>query len=421
MPLQLTPSDRKILLIAAGLLVVMLAISLVLVRGVSADVDVASVYSTASGGCKAAFLLLQESGYRVEAWERPLSELPAGKGTTLIIAEPASYPTDDEKEKVATFLKSGGRVIATGRFAGFYLPVNDEATVPFAGNAWKQVPALSLSPITRAAPVITMASHSYWRDHTGSNHTNADHTRAVGLYGDLDKPVVVEYKVGDGWVLWLAGSAPLTNAGLKEVGNLEFLLSAIGAPEGNRVLWDEYIHGYERSGMTSKSRNSIAWIGLQLAVFAIAILATYSRRNGPVWIPQGEARLSPLEFVRTLGGLYQHANAGSVAVDIFYQRFRYLLTRRLGLSIHSSVPDLERAVRERGGIDDRQFADTLTACEACRYDPNVAPSTALRLVQALFGYASDLKLARSQPSRSEPTRSQPARSESGEKNLWKRS
>jgi hypothetical protein len=383
MRLQLAAGDRKILLIAGGVFVAMLAVVLLLARGASSDADVPSTYSAASGGCKAAFLLLQESGFSVQTWEHSLGELPTGKGTTLVIAEPEGFPAEGEKDKLATFLHGGGRLIASGRFVGFYLPVDDEFASPLAGSSWKHVSALSPSPITRAAPEITLTPRAYWRPGKG----------AVALYGESDRPVVVEYRVGDGSVLWLAEPGPLTNAGLKEEGNLEFLLSAIGRPEGNNVLWDEYVHGHEQQAASRHSRRIIGWIFLQLAVFAAAILATYSRRSGPLWTPEIERRLSPLEFVRTLGVLYERASAGSVAVEIFYRRFRYLLTRRLGLSVNATVNDLDRAVHERG-FKDSQFRDTLTACESCRYDLQVAPSTALRLVQSLFDFAVRLKLGR---------------------------
>jgi hypothetical protein len=382
---ELATGDRKILLIAAGVFVAMLTVVLLFARGASSDADIPSTYSAASGGCKAAFLLLQESGFREQTWERSLGELPAGKGTTLIIADPEGFPAEGEKDKLATFLRSGGRLIASGRFVGFYLPVDDEAASPLAGSTLKHVSALSPSPITRAAPGITLTPLAYWRPGRG----------AVALYGESDRPVVVEYRVGEGSVLWLAEPGPLTNAGLKEEGNLEFLLSAVGRPEDNNVLWDEYVHGHEQQRAASrKSRKIIGWIFLQLAVFGTAILATYSRRSGPLWTPAIERRLSPLEFVRTLGVLYERANAGSVAIQIFYQRFRYLLTRRLGLSANATVNDLDRAVRERG-LKDAQFADTLNACESCKYDLQVASSTALRLAQSLFDFALRLKLVRS--------------------------
>ncbi len=399
MPVPLASGDRKMLLISAGIFTLMLGAALLLARGASSDQDIPSVYSTASGGCKAALLLLRESGYQSETWEQPARDLPDGKGKTLILVEPSAFPSQEDRQKLELFLKSGGRLIAGGQFAGFYLPTDESASDPISGSGLKRVPALALSPITRAAPAITMAPRGYWRSSSS----------AVGLYGETDKPVVVEYKVGEGEVLWLADSTPLTNAGLKEQGNLEFLLATVGSPEQNDVLWDEYVHGYQRSAATTGSQRIVGWIALQLVVFAVAILLTYSRRSGPVWLPEGEVRLSPLEFVSTLGSLYEHANAGAVAVDISYQRFRYQLTRRLGLSVNAPVDDLDRAVRERGALRDDNFANTLRECESCRYDSAIPSSTTLRLVQALFDYAQRLKLSRPPA----------ARSAQGEKKAWK--
>jgi len=399
MPLPLAPSDRKILLIAASVFALMIGTALFLSRGASSDEDVPSTYSAASGGCKAAFLLLRESGYQVQTWEQPFRDLTDGEGKTLILIQPATFPAQEEKQKLELFLKSGGKLIAAGQFVGFYLPLDEAAFDPLGERTLKAMPALALSPITRAAPEITMAPRDYWRPSSG----------AVGLYGEAAKPVVVEYKFGEGKVLWLADATPLTNAGLKEPGNLEFLLAAAGNPKQNQVLWDEYIHGYERATAARAGNRIVGWISLQLVVFAAAILLTYSRRSGPLWIPEGEVRLSPLEFVRTLGLLYEHAKAGTVAVDISYQRFRYLLTRRLGLSVNTSVDDLDRAVREPGALREDNFANTLRECESCRYDSRVPPSTTLRLVQALFDYAQRLKL----------TRPQPTRLQQGEKKAWK--
>lgn len=384
MSLQLTSGDRRILLIAGGLFLVLVITTIVLAGGTNSQEEVPSTYSTASEGAKAALLLLRESGYKITTWEQPVRDLPNGRGKTLVLADPASGPGSQDRQRLSAFLQSGGRVIAAGTSASYYLPDNQVMPDPLAGMGWSRQAALSPSRITRAAPEITLAPHAYWYLTTGT----------VPLYGESGKPSVVQYKVGQGEVLWLAGSTPLTNAGLREKGNLEFFFAAIGDPSQSEILWDEYGHGYRHLSAVSSSTRMIRWIFLQFAIFAVAILLAYSRRSGPVWMPAGESRLSPLEFVRTLGSLYQHANAGSVAVDITYQRFRYLLTRRLGLSISASVDDLDRAVRERGALKEPHFAETLRECEVSRYDPNVPPSTALRLVQDLFDYARSLKLTK---------------------------
>jgi Domain of unknown function (DUF4350) len=387
-PLQLTAGDRRILLIGAGLFLVMVVATVLVAGGGGNEQEVPTTYSTASGGSRATYLLLKESGYKITTFEQPLRDLPGGNGKTLILAGPIMAASKEDRNRLQAFLDQGGRLIATGAVAAFYVPAGEATPDPFAGIEWKLQQALTPSSLTRAAPEITLPSQAYWNQDTG----------AVPLYGDREKPVVVKFKVGQGDVLWLAAATPLTNAGLKEKGNLEFLFAAVGEPGSTEILWDEYIHGYERSeSPISSSTRIIGWICLQLALFALAILLAYSRRSGPIWMPAAESRLSPLEFVRTLGALYQRANAGSVVVDVCYQRFRYLLTRRLGVAVDAPVDDLDRAIHERWpSVDERVqelgFAESLRECEACRYDPNVPPRQALRLVQTLFDYASRLKL-----------------------------
>jgi hypothetical protein len=329
-------------------------------------------------------LLLGQSGYQQQSWQQPLTELPRGQGSVLILAEPLSFPSRGEKQQLELFLRSGGEIISAGRFAGFYLPLNNSVPDPLGTTAWKPMAAIAPSSITRAAPEITMAKAAHWRPDTG----------AVGLYGTELEPVVVEYRIGDGKVLWLAEPSPLTNAGLKQPGNLEFLLAAVGDPKQKRILWDEYVHGYQRAAGTAASTRVIGWLGLQLGIFAAAVLLAYSRRSGPIWIPQADTRLSPFEFVRTLGSLYENASAANVAVDISYQRFRYLLTRRLGLPGNASITDLERSVYQRHSVEIEDFASTLGKCESSRYDADLPGSTALHLIQSLFDYSEKLKLTR---------------------------
>jgi hypothetical protein len=394
--MQLTPGDRKILGITCAIFFLMVVAVVVLNRGADSKAEVPSIYSTASGGSKAACLLLKESGYQTTSWEQPMTDLPDGKGKVLILLEPVGYPTKEERQQLQNFLRSGGRVLAAGRFAAFYLPENESVLQPSVTSSWERVPAVGLSPITRAAPEITLTPNAYWRvDKSG-----------VALYGDPTKPSVIEYKIGEGNVLWLASATPFTNIGLKEAGNLEFMLAAVGKPLETQVLWDEYVHGYQRSPASHTTQRIIQWITFQLAICAITVLLTFSRRSSAVWLPASEVRLSPLEFVLTLGTLYDHADATSVAVEIYYQRFRYLLTRRLGLPVNCPVEDLDRAVSRRWNLHDEEFVETLRECESYRYDPAVSRQTALRLVQTLFGYAERLQLVASSPQ---------------EKKAWKRS
>jgi Domain of unknown function (DUF4350) len=381
MPLKVDPKDRKLLLGAACVFVLLIAGAVVFGGEGGTKAEIPSSYSTASGGAKAAYLLLSQAGYKEERWEKPLDQLPRARGKTLILAGPQEAPTRDERERLKAFLSEGGRVIATGMFAGTFLPENESVPDVLAGGVWKKASALAPSDITRAAPEIVLAPQAYWQSYAA----------AYPLYGDGERTLVVKYPYGRGEVLWWASATPLTNAGLKEPGNMEFFLACMGGAK-SAILWDEYIHGYRPTLGSSMSHSPVKWLVLQLLLLGLAVVATFSRRSGPICKPASEVRLSPLEFVHTLGGLYEHAGTASVAVDICYQRFRYWLTRRLGVASNISVTDLEMAVRDRWPFVDNHFVGVLQRCESARGDPYLHPPSALQLVQELDEYAVRLKL-----------------------------
>jgi hypothetical protein len=381
MPVRVDPKDRKLLIGAGCVFVLLVAGAAVFGGDENTGGTVPSSYSTSSGGAKAAYLVLSQAGYNVTRWEKPLDELPQSGKNTLVLAEPNEAPTREERERLKDFIFNGGHVIATGMFAGTFLPESDSIPDPLGGMTWITSSAVSPSEITRAAPEIVLAPQAYWQSFSA----------AYPLYADGDHTRVVKYFYGRGQVLWWASSTPLTNAGLKEKGNLEFLLACAGSTK-DEILWDEYIHGYRETLGSSIAHSPAKWLALQLALLGLAVLATFSRRSGPVCKPASVVRLSPIEFVQTLGGLYEHAGTASVAVDICYQRFRYWLTRRLGVASNISIDDLQNAVRDRWALADDHFAAILQRCESAKNDPFLQGPVALHLVQELDEYAIRLKL-----------------------------
>src|SRR5262249_23871212 len=116
------------------------------------------------------------------------------------------------------------------------------------------------------------------------------------------------------------------------------------------------------------------------------------RRNGPVYPVNEPSRLSPLEFVETLGGLYLQAKATRVALEVPYARFRALATRQLGLRADIPAPDLARAIRSRLGYKDDSLRDLFQTIEATLYDPELQEATALQLAQQLSLHTRRLRL-----------------------------
>jgi hypothetical protein len=380
MPSGLSSGDRKVLTIAGVAFVVLVVLGFLLAPS-SNESDVATTYSTASEGAKAAYVLLQELGYHVARWQRPIRELKSDGNTVLILADPAVIADEKAKETMRQFVSEGGHVITTGLIGASILPEDHSEfnSVPHA--PWSDFNALTPSAITRAAPKVTLASAARWSESSG-----------LPLYGNDDDVVAIKLKCGKGDVIWLASATPFTNAGITQSDNLRFVLAAVGERERTRVLFDEYIHGYGNYAAPEKSHPVMIALLLQSALLALAAISTFSRRSGPLRPLALEPRLAPLEFVETLGGLYLQAKAASVAVDVAYQRFQYWITRRLGLSPNTSPDDLARAVHERWKSRDENFAPTLREAASARYRPDLPQKEALAIVKSLHSYAMKLKL-----------------------------
>ena len=377
---SLSSGDRKILIIAGVAFAVLVVLGFLLAPN-NTETNVASTYSTASEGAKAAYLVLQDLGYRVERWQRPIRELKPDNNTVLIVADPPMVANETAKATMQQFISDGGHLITTGLVGASILPEDHSEFNAVPHTPWTEYDALTPSAITRAAPKITLTPVARWTESSG-----------LPLFGNENDVVVVKMTYGKGDVIWLASATPFTNAGIKESSNLEFVLAAIGDRTETRVFFDEYIHGYGDRTVSEKSHPIMTALLVQSGVLALAAIFTFSRRSGPLRPLALEPRLAPLEFVETLGGLYLQAKAASVAVDVAYQRFQYWITRRLGLSPKASPEDLARAARERWKLSDDKFAQTLHEAASARYRPDLPQKEALAIVKSLYSYAIKLKL-----------------------------
>jgi hypothetical protein len=394
MQIALDRADRKLLIIALALMVLLVAATALVAPPEAAPAPPASSYSPGTGGAKATYLLLGELGYHTQRWSQPLVELPEPPdGAVLILADPfAGYPGSEERDTLMRFVRRGGRLLIAGDSADNFLPkAYSELVKPW--EAVERVYAsVAASPFTRGAPQITMASDVHW---SGAVEDE------IPLYARGADAVVVTFPVGEGRVIWWASAMPLTNGGITKQGNLNLLLNSLGAAGDGPVLWDEYYHGEQRGLTGYLSGTPAPWMLLQAIVIYLFLLLAFGRRTGPVRMPMLESRLSPLEFVETLGALYKSAGAASGAVETVWQRFRFLVCTRLGLSPTASIRTLFESARERLGWHEPGLFETLQRAERGARDPSISNQDALQIVDSLEHYAGLLRLNRG---RSEETR-----------------
>jgi hypothetical protein len=386
---SLDPKDRRMLAILLGLVALVLALLAFFTPGDDPnqnpvpDSNLAGIH-----GAKAAFTLLEQSGYHVQRWDEPLAELAeeAGPGAVLVLAEPFTYEQAD-RDAIQTILQKGGRVLATGLRGGMLLPGNEVTFSREMTFAACEAKPDGLSPLASSGS-IWIIPNAAWREARPDIRT---------AYACAGQPVVVQYPVGKGTVVWWASSTPLENGSITRGQNLELLLNSIGPPTpSQRVFWDESLHNPVHTQWDYVK--GPVWPLLVCGALGLALLAilSFSRRSGPIRPLPELPRTTPIEFLEALGSLYRSTGANTTAVQIAWERFRSHAARLTGQrNPNLSAAEITAAMERRfGQIAKSMEKDLLAAEEACS-DESIKPRRALAIVQSLRQHEEALRNATS--------------------------
>jgi hypothetical protein len=381
----LSSTDRKLLWVGLSLAVLLMAAMAAFAPSSTGQATaVPSSYDSNSGGALAAYLLLTDMHYPVRRWEEPPSGLGRpSTGSLLILADPTDAPSGPERAELFRYVESGGHILFTGPAIGQFFS-DAGFLAPNLDPEWKDFEADFPSSVSHAAHKIVMRPEAFWSEVTEAQ---------IGLYGTPEVPVVLSWKIGQGEIQWWAGATPLTNAGISQAGNLRLFLNTIDSLDRERskvIYWDEYFHGARGSLWGYVQKTPIPWGCLQLGIFVVALLFTFSRRSGPMFTPAPVSRLSPLEFVETMGGLYQRAGAASIPIEVSYRRVRRELSRRLGLAVTAEDSELALSARHRLRMEE-QLGEVLRDASLCAKLQKLPARRALPLVQRMEGYLLQLR------------------------------
>lgn len=385
---SLDQKDRRMLFVILGLVTLLFIVFVVFAPEQDPNSNsTPSSYLTGQHGAKAAFTLLEQSGYTIERWEQSLSDLAAQSDATtvLILAEPHTYEPED-RFAIASILQKGGRVLATGFQGGLLLPGSDITFSKEIAFAACEAEPDGLEPLAGRGPIWIIPRAS-WRETRPEVHT---------AYTCAGQPVVVEYPVGQGTVVWWASSTPLENGSITRGQNLELLLNSLGSPQGQHLYWDESLHGTAHS-QWDYVRGPV-WPLLSFGSLGLALLVifSYSRRSGPIRSLPQPPRTTPIEFLEALGALYRSTGAATTAMQIAWERFRAQAAHFTGQKTASLDARQLAVVIERrfGAIDAELEADLIAAEDACS-DDSLKPRSALALIQTLRRHEEALRNASS--------------------------
>ena len=373
-------SDRKLLLILGGVMVVLFLGLGLMARGAHERDMQPTTYNTDSGGAKGAFLTLAALGHHVERWEQSpdkLAQVDAAH-TTLIITEPTvNY---DQKTAVADalkhFMERGGRVLLTGTSYASLLPgggaVGPGAIAPALCYTVPEGPG-----DLAAVGSVEMANQGGW---SGEGAQFRVEQRCTG------QAVVVRFPVGAGEAIWWSSSTPLSNSGLKTDTDLKLLLATLYGRGGadRTVLFDEYLHS-EHGEYHPLAGLPLWWLFAQFAALFALLVFSFSRRRGPLRLPVALPRSSPVEFAASMGDLYEKAGATNAATDAARRRLLRVVEREAGVlkaSIDAGPDAIAEALQVRLGGDWTRLAEHLKDA-AVAHTAQLAPRSALKLVRAL--------------------------------------
>jgi hypothetical protein len=384
---SLDSKDRRLLI---GCLVAVLMLAFVtafLSRNENNDDNpVPSSYLTGRHGARAAYELLEASGYTVERWEQPLSDLAqrADEQTVVIFAEPDQGDIAAEDLKaVRDIVARGGRVLVTGWVGGGLAPDGNVQPPERFQSACKLAPQ-GVDPLANSGEVW-MVPEAGW---------GLDRPLDRVQYNCSGTPAVVEYSNGKGHVIWWASSTPLENGSIARANNLDLFLNALGSREGHHIYWDESLHGETRTEWFYARGPAMWMLRAGLVAVGLLILFSFSRRRGPVRDLPAPERATPVEFLEALGSLYAEAKASATAVELAYERFRRRMSDLCGLKgAKMSAEELGRALRRRFPQAPAELEKDLADCETAVGNDKLAPKSALALVQALSRHSELLAAA----------------------------
>ena len=380
---SLDPKDRRLLLWCVGIAVALaVATGFLMPNGNDNDNPLPSTYLAGQHGARAAYETLLRSGYPLERWERPLSELAATSGpeTVVIFAQP--YSRDPEEIKaVRKIVERGGRVLSTGYWGGTILPGEASDTPRGFNFAACKLDPEGLDALAGTGEVW-MVPQATWAVGDPSQRVE---------YACAGNPAVVEYDWGKGHIVWWASSTPLENGSLSRARNLDLLLNSLGPRAGRRFYWDESLHGDIRSTWSYVAGPSWTMLWIGLPVLALLVILSFSRRSGPVRDLPPPARAAPIEFLEALGSLYRNAGASSTAVSVAWERFRRQGLRLCGQTGNKmSAAELAAVIRRRFPRADASLETDLAACEEAAWSETANPRQALKLIQLLHGHYENL-------------------------------
>ena len=336
-----------------------------------------SSYRATPYGTMAYYTFLEQSGYKVTRFEKPLTKLTERLDVkTLVIISPPPNLAFQEEEFTALndWVALGNLLIIIDR--EILIEVGG-AKISTVYNAEEFI-ARPLQPTLYSDGIENLKLSKF------ASRVTVESLATIYHYGDDKGAVLAGTKVGEGRVLALTDPYIVANNGIAEADNLRLALNLfINAPDG-KIAFDEYHHGYGSSNaegvLAYFEGKPVKWIFWQMTLIAALLVYTYGRRFARPLPLKRESRTTNLEFVTSMANISRLAKASDLAMQNIYSDFRNKLCRYSGLPTRVDSPRLAATAARRMQGNERDLRDLLAKCEKVIHGEATSDAELLKLV-----------------------------------------
>ncbi len=193
------------------------------------------------------------------------------------------------------------------------------------------------------------------------NRIHTQKTDAVRHFGDSSGAVVISFQQGAGTAIVLSDPYLVANEGLPEGDNLNLFVNILFSftKDSRTVYFDEYHHGFERrpTVLHLLKGTTIGWALIQVLLAIIILLYSRGRRFGRPKPVLKETHRSSMEYVTSLAGIYQNAQASVLALSNLYERLaRSVAWAKPNRSIMELMDECRRKIVS-GEISEKELVD----------------------------------------------------------------
>lgn len=345
-----------------------------------------STYVTSPFGARAFFMLLQNMDVDVEPWLYPYDHLPSDEqNSTMIVIAPA---TSGQEDKLVQWVEQGNHLVFLGGISSVSLPLLQKVGL-YAAN--KKLSLFETAELLEQSDMpLKCPEHEVCRDVSRISIPLSSYSGLLETFekvdGGTDKSRVLHRTLGKGDIWLISGEEPVLNRNIDLLDNLRFMYQL--ATTGDRVLFDEFHHGYTApANIAMQSKHAAVVLLMCFLGFALVIGAlSRSVRFGPPVeeVPQNSAGL--VEFASVLGLLCEEHHASSV-LGHYLDAWKMRVESLFGISRKLPPLQMVHELIRRGHVPGGDEAELCAAVDTLLHSATVPAKHAERAVATLEQYS----------------------------------